>query len=245
MTREIIQRFSQFDDLELVQVGSLWDLDLKSMPQSMLRKESDNVLGGDVVLSDDRVNLAVRRGEQHHILSAIKRFEAAIKIDPSFPAANEFTKGQQNCAQALALDERQSDVQLAQAELYRTSGEMDLARYHYTKMLKIDPRSVDANMGLADIFAQEGNYQSAEELYPKATRLRPRFIISVPPNSTLVIMTRPISRGFEEALHRFETIVKMDACDHRLWGNIGDNLRFFVQRRTADSRCLSAGHYAR
>jgi Flp pilus assembly protein TadD len=31
---------------------------------------------------------------------------------------------------------------------------------------------------------------------------------------------------FKDALHQFETALKMDANDHRLWGNIGDNLRF-------------------
>jgi len=378
MTREIIQRFSQFEDLELVQVGSLWDLDLLPMPKSMLNKESDYVLSGDVVLAGDNVGISVRltdlasnsllwqvsysessdnifelqkklvfgvvgqlnlasardieninlasvtpdknayreylrgidllrRGEQHHILSAIRRFEAAIKIDPNFPvayaamcrayleryrisnAANEFAKGQENCEQALALDESQSDVQLAQAELFRTSGEMDLARYHYTKMLELDPRSADANMGLADIFAQEGHYQSAEELYLKATRLRPtywkaqnelgnfyfrqglyfqamesylRVTQLTTANATAFnnlgaaqfyagsfdnayqswlkaseFSTNSAAysnmgtalyyaRRFDEALRQFETAVKMDASDHRLWGNIGDNLRF-------------------
>ena len=60
MTREIIQRFSQFDDLELIQVGGLWNLDLTSLPQSIMQTESDYALSGDVVLSGGNVNLSVQ-----------------------------------------------------------------------------------------------------------------------------------------------------------------------------------------
>ena len=381
MTREIIQRFSQFDDLELIQVGGLWNLDLTSLPQSIMQTESDYALSGDVVLSGGNVNLSVqlkdlasnsliwktvysdasdnifelqkklvfgvlgqlnlasgdhvemanlvsvspdktayreylrgidllRRGEQHHILSAIKRFETATMIDPNFSVAyaamcrayleryrlsnatNDFDMAQKNCQQALVLNERQSDVQLAQAELYRTSGEADLARYHYTKLLELDPRSADANMGLADIFAQEGNYQSAEALYLKATHLRPsywkaqnqlgsfyfrqglyfqamesylRVTQLTTANATALnnlgaaqfyaghfdqayqswlkasqFSTNSAAysnmgtalyyaKRFDEALLQFEIAVKMDANDHRLWGNIGDILRFTAQ----------------
>jgi len=381
MTREVIQRFSQFEDLELIQVGGLWNLDLTSIPLNIMQTESDYALSGDVVVSEGNVNLSVqlkdlasnsliwqtvysdssdnifelqkklvfgvlgklslasgdhlemanlksispdktayreylrgidllRRGEQHHILSAIKRFETATMIDPNFSVAyaamcrayleryrisnatEEFDMAQKNCRQALHLNERQSDVQLAQAELYRTSGETDLARYHYTKLLELDARSAEANMGLADIFAQEGNYQSAEALYLKATQLRPsywkaqnqlgsfyfrhglyfqaiesylRVTQLTTANATALnnlgaaqyyaghfdqayqswlkasqFSTNSAAysnmgtalyyaKRFDEALQQFETAVKMDSNDHRLWGNIGDILRFTAQ----------------
>ena len=60
MTSEVIQRFSQFEDLELIQVGGLWNLDLTSMPLSIMQAESDYALSGDVALSEGNVNLSVQ-----------------------------------------------------------------------------------------------------------------------------------------------------------------------------------------
>ena len=254
----------------------------------------------------------LRRGEQHHISSAIEHFEVAINIDPQFTQAfaamcrayleryrisngpDEFAKGQKYCQLALNLDEHQSDVQLAQAELYRTSGEIDVARYHYTKLLEMDPRNADANLGLAAIFDLESNYQAAETLYIKATQLRPtywkaqnqlgsfyfrqglyfqaiesflRVTQLTTANATALnnlgaaefyagnfeqayASWRKASeystnsaaysnmgtalyyaQRYEEALRQFETAARMDANDHRLWGNIGDNLRFLAVDR--------------
>ncbi|MFT6039403.1 MAG: adenylate cyclase [Candidatus Azotimanducaceae bacterium] len=264
MTSEVIQQLGQFDDLELVQIGSLWDLDLIPMSSTMMQQESDFVLSGDLSVNNNivtirarlnnltsnsllwetiytedgdnlfelqkklvfgvvgQLNLAtrqnietgglaiitpnkdayrdylkgmdlLRRGEQHHILNAIGRFQRAVDIDSTFSAAyaamcrayleryrisnatDEYTHGQESCEQAQALDPKQSDVQLARAELYLTSGELDLARYHYTKTLEINTRSADATMGLAEILTEEGNQQAAEELFMKATRLRPTY----------------------------------------------------------------------
>ena len=39
------------------------------------------------------------------------------------------------------------------------------------------------------------------------------------------------AQRYEEALRQFETAARMDANDHRLWGNIGDNLRFLAVDR--------------
>lgn len=380
LTGEIEQRLALFRELELIQVGSVWDLDLVSMSQAVMREESDYLLTGLVSTSADQVtiesrlkdiatdqviwqvsitenadnlfelqkklvlgvlsqlNLAasdetdviklkaltenkaayrdylrgldlIRRGEQHHILDAIGKLESAVARDPTFSVAyaaicrayleryrisnspQEFEMGKQNCETALGLNDDQALVQLALAELYRASGEPDLAIYRYSRALELDARSADATLGLAAVYFEQGDTLASEELYLRATRLKPTYwkahnqlgsfyfrqglyyqamesYLRVTQlttanatahnnlgaaryyagdfdgayeawNASTKLSTSSASYSnmgtalyllerFDEALFLFETAVKMDPGDHRLWGNVGDNLRFIA-----------------
>jgi tetratricopeptide (TPR) repeat protein len=60
MTSELGQRFGQFDDLTLVQVSSVWDLDLLAMPQAVMQEESDYAITGLVSSDNDQVLVEAR-----------------------------------------------------------------------------------------------------------------------------------------------------------------------------------------
>lgn len=389
MTSELTRRFSTFDDLELVHVGSVWDLDLASVPQAIIEEDSDFSLTGlvstdaeqvtvearlrdlssDLVVwqsnyTNDADNLLelqqrmvlgvishlklssaddfsvqklnavttdksayrdylrgvdlLRRGEQHNVYLAIEKFEDALRKDPGFAIVQaalcraflesyqatfneeEYTRGKHHCDAALQMDSTQGDVQLALAELYRTSGDNELSKYHYTRVLELDTRNADATMGLAAIFGSEGDFRAAEELYQKATRLQPTYwkaqnqlgsfyfrqglyfqaiesylrvtqLTTVNATAFNNLGAAQFSAGhfddayeswrqasdlftdsaaysnmgtalyllgrYEEALKEFETAIKMDPNDHRMWGNAGDNMRFLSieEGRISDS----------
>lgn len=378
MTSELTRRFSNFDDLELAHVGSVWDLDLVNVPRAIIEEDSDFSLTGlvstngeqitvearlrdlssdQVVWQSDYTNEAdnlfelqqrmvlgvishlklssadeltvqklkavtkdksayrdylrggdlLRRGEQHNVYLAIEKFEDALRKDPEFAvvhaalcraflesyqatyAEEEYARGKIHCDAALRMDSSQGDVQLALAELHRTSGDAELSKYHYTRVLEQDARNADATMGLAAIFNNEGDFRAAEELYQKATRLQPTYwkaqnqlgsfyfrqglyFQAIESYLRVTQLTTVNATAFnnlgaaqfyaghfddayeswrqasdlftdsaaysnmgtalyllgryEEALREFETAIKMDPNDHRMWGNAGDNMRF-------------------
>jgi len=136
---------------------------------------------------------SLRRGERIHTEEAIRRFSAAVEKDPRFSNAyaalcrayvesfdisaqtSDFEAGTDSCNRAQDLGVSSVMVELALGDLYRISGELEQAKYHYTEALESDPQDVEATMGLASVFATEGDFAMAEDLFIQATRLAPTY----------------------------------------------------------------------
>lgn len=80
ITRELRVNFAGVEDLELVQVGSLWDLDLVDVPDVVIKTQADYILGGAVDAVGDEIKLKAFLKDVH---SGRIIWEAAITDNTS------------------------------------------------------------------------------------------------------------------------------------------------------------------
>ncbi|MBD3648501.1 MAG: tetratricopeptide repeat protein [Pseudomonadales bacterium] len=149
----------------------------------------DKIAYRDYLLGQD----LLRRGEESNIEEAIRRFDSALSRDPGFSLAlasvcranlelfrmtrdpADFAAGKENCAKMLSRDKRSAEANLAFAELYQTSGELESAKLHYLETLKLDEDNPDASIGLAGILVQEGDSERARSFYTAAAKAHPTY----------------------------------------------------------------------
>lgn len=178
---------------------------------------------------------ALRRGERIHTEEAIRRFSAAIEKDSRFSNAyaalcrayvesfdisaqtSDFEAATDSCNRAQDLGVSSTMVELALGELYRTSGEMEQAKYHYTEALESDSRDVDATMGLAAVFASEGDFAMAEDLFVQATRLAPTYW-----KAHRSLGTFYFSQGsFFQAIESYRQVTLLTTANATAFSNLG------------------------
>lgn len=95
----------------------------------------------------------------------------------------------------------------------------------WTRVTELTASSVAAfsNLGAARLFA--GNFEDALLALRRSIELDSNSGALANLGSTLYYLGR-----FEEALQYYKAAIEIDASDHRLWGNLGDNLRFLEGR---------------
>jgi tetratricopeptide (TPR) repeat protein len=157
--------------------------------ENVTQVTTDKIAYRDYLLGQD----LMRRGEETHIQQAIERFESALERDPNFTLAlasicranlelfrlaknpDAFEEGQESCSKMLELTDRGVDANLAIAELYLTSGELESAKIHFSSVLEIDPENSDANIGLATILVNEDDMQRALTYFEIAAKAHPTY----------------------------------------------------------------------
>jgi tetratricopeptide (TPR) repeat protein len=135
----------------------------------------------------------MRRGEASHLRQAIERFQWAQEKDEGFTQAlasecrsnlelfkltnnvDDFNRGKENCTRLSSLEDQGAQANLAMAELYVASGELEAAKSHFLKVLDVDAGNPDANMGLADILVREDDMQRAHSFYQAAVNANPTY----------------------------------------------------------------------
>ena len=378
LTRELQRSLESIKGIDLVRVGSIWDLNWNDVPQAILSTSADYVVSGNVAVNADDIDIALtltsahtgkvlwtqgfkdqvanladvqqqlmealmaeikltstspvifkanpgpitrdkiayrdyligqdllRRGEEQNVRKAISRFDSAISRDPAFvqalasnchaylelfratKAVGDFNAGKQDCQKVLSLDKSSLETHLALAELYRTSGKLELARLQYLAALDLGPTNPDAEIGLADVLVKQGDLQGGEALYKRAVNDNPTYWKAHNALATYYFRHGMFNRAIEgytrvtqltganavafsnlgaarlyagdfdgasnawrranqldtnsasfsnlgtalyyegkftDALKQYRAALAMDPDDHRLWGNVADNLR--------------------
>ena len=95
----------------------------------------------------------------------------------------------------------------------------------WTRVTELTASSAAAfsNLGAARLFA--GNFEDALLALRRSIELDSNSGALANLGSTLYYLGR-----FEEALQYYKAAIEIDTSDHRLWGNLGDNLRFLEGR---------------
>lgn len=126
--------------------------------------------------------------------NAERLLNEAIRIDPNFASAFAglcdtnlaqysvagreqayFTKAEEACQRALALDEGLVEVYVALGNLYRESGELTASLQEFEQALSLDPEHFDAINGIAQTLDAQGSPDAAEEKYKMLARLEPGY----------------------------------------------------------------------
>ncbi len=131
-------------------------------------------------------------GDNPALHNAESMFTKAIKLSPAYSDAlaglcdtllqqyfadvekDRFTKAEQACQRAQALDSGTSAVYIALGNLYRASGQYTLAEREFNRALSLKPTAVDAYVGLAETFKLEEKYALAEQTLIRAMELEPK-----------------------------------------------------------------------
>ncbi|HSG51742.1 MAG TPA: tetratricopeptide repeat protein, partial [Rheinheimera sp.] len=90
-------------------------------------------------------------------------------------SVSEYELAQQACQHAAGLDVNQAQVSSVLGDLYRVSGQYELAMQQYDKALAQNTRWVDAISGKAMVLSANNELLSAEQLFNKAIELEPGY----------------------------------------------------------------------
>jgi tetratricopeptide (TPR) repeat protein len=181
----------------------------------------------------------------------------------------ELDAAREHYKRSLSLDPSNADATGGLAQVYYQQGEYQLAEEMFIEATRLKPAFWKVHNDLGTFYLRQGLYFQAMESYLRVTQLTStnatahnnlgaaRFYAGDFEGAYEAwktannLATEPASysnmgtalyylRRFEEAHQQFEVAARMSPDDHRLWGNMGDSLRFM-----ADSQGSADAAYRR
>ncbi|MCZ6829462.1 MAG: FlgO family outer membrane protein [Gammaproteobacteria bacterium] len=167
--------------------------------------------------------------------SAIALFTKAIDLDGSYVEAyaglcdaylgqyrnqldpEQFQNARLACDTVLSLDEQALPVYVALGNLYRSSGEYDLALEEFNKALSLNPASVGAYDGLGETYKRDNKPGLAEAAFQKAIELQPNYRRGYVAMGNFLFA----AGRFEEAIPYFQRNTELMPDDAQAFTNLG------------------------
>jgi tetratricopeptide (TPR) repeat protein len=118
------------------------------------------------------------------------------------------------CVAGCASDEERFEEHLAQAEVYRTAGQLKEAVLEARQALQVKPQDALANQRLADLYLESGDHGNALFFYREAQRLDARWVEPLLAEFPLILGNDP-----ERAKEIVETALELAPDDPRVYRN--------------------------
>ena len=172
-----------------------------------------------------------------------------------FSQAGESDRAEAAYHKALELDPENSDAHIGLGFVQMKVGNIIDAEISFKKAVDMDPDYIRAHNALGSFFLQQGIYSQSSETYQKITRMAPTNALAWNNLGISRMLTGEFEGAFEawrkashlnknssafsnmgyvlyllgrfdEAAQYFSMSIENNQQDHRLWGNLGDALRF-------------------
>jgi tetratricopeptide (TPR) repeat protein len=187
--------------------------------------------------------------------------ELYLALGDLYAAAGQSAKAQNEYFKVLAGETDVANTQIGLGNLYMQDGKIAEAQSAFLKATEAEPEYWRAHNALGSFFLRQGMYYQASQSYQKVVSLAPRnamvytnlgaahfylgnFEESVKnweeasqlnkesgAYSNIGFALYLLGR-FEEASGYIQKAIDANPNDYRLWGNLGDNLRFLPGRET-------------
>ena len=171
---------------------------------------------------------------------AAKEFGEALRIDPtndtasrglaaSYEALGDFAKAVQTHQQAIAVRPDYWGGYSAYAVFLYKRGQLDRAAEQFERVIALVPDSGRGYSDLGGIRFLQGRYNEARRLYLKAIEIQPNYR-AYSNLGTLEFF----ERRYNEAAGYFESALKMNDRDGRVWRNLGASYYWAGDRAKAN-----------
>ncbi len=185
--------------------------------------------------------------------------EVYIALGELFAQSGEHSRSEEAYQKAIELDQSSSDAHVGLGFVLMKQGKILDAESEFNRAVVLDPNYVKAQLALGSFFFQQGLYNQAVETYKTITDLAPENALAWNNLGVSKMLVGEFHAAFEAwdrasqlkknsgaysnmgyvlyLLGRFEEAaifvnkaIDTGQSDHRLWGNLGDILRFVPGR---------------